>query len=291
MSLLFNSLHIPMAAHKTVGPLHILEYLGILLNSIRMIASLPSAKVERIVAFLQTFLSKKTCTKHELQSLLGHLNFACRVVVPGRSFISYLIELLKSVKEARHISISPECRSDLQLWYRFLRDWNGVSVFLDTTVTNDYDLGIYTDAASTVGFAGYLNGRWFADTWPDSLVIDKNEGQSLALLELYPIVVACILWGREWAQKKILFHCDNEATVAILKKGRSKSPHIMRLVRRLTWCSATGNFLVLAKHLPGRINCISDALSRLQMERFRQLAPEADLLPHQCPPVSQVMWD
>jgi hypothetical protein len=111
---LFNSLNIPMAVKKTVGPLLIIEYLGILLDSTRMLASLPMDKVQRIVTFLHSFLDKKVCTVHELQSLLGHLNFACRVVIPGRSFISYLIDLLKSAKQPHHrIRITAECRADL----------------------------------------------------------------------------------------------------------------------------------------------------------------------------------
>jgi hypothetical protein len=163
-------------------------------------------------------------------------------------------------------------------------------VFLDSTVTTNYDLGLYTDASSTIGYGGYLNGRWFADRWPDNLVLDKNEGLSMAFLELYPIVVACILWGHEWSCKRILFNCDNEATVAILRKGRSRSPLIMKLMRRLTWCAARFNFVILAKHLPGIANDISDSLSRSQMERFWKLAPEADDVPHRCPQVSDVMW-
>jgi hypothetical protein len=291
LTLMFNSLCIPTAHDKTVGPVQVIEFLGILLNSQKMLASLPMTKVERIVLLLQTFLDKKSCTKHELQVLLGHLNFACRVVIPGRSFISYLIELLKAVREPHHhVRITAECRADLALWYQFLLHWNGASVFLDTAVTTDYDLGLYTDAASTIGFGGYLNGRWFAGWWPDNLVLDKNEGLSMAFLELYPIVVAAILWGHEWSQKRVLFHCDNQATVAIIRKGRSKSPLIMKLMRRLTWCAARNNFVVLSTFVSGKSNVISDALSRFQMEKFRQLAPHADDRPHPCPPPSEVMW-
>jgi hypothetical protein len=56
----------------------------------------------------------------------------------------------------------------------------------------------------------------------------------MAVLELYQIVVAALLWGSEWKRKKILFYCDNEATVGIAKKGRSKCIEIIKLMRQLT---------------------------------------------------------
>ena len=77
---------------------------------------------------------------------------------------------------------------------------------------------------------------------------------------LYPIVVLAILWGSEWKGKKIIFYCDNEATVHITNKGRSKVQPIMRLMRRLTWCAASRNFIIIAKHIRGINNNIADAL-------------------------------
>ena len=40
-------------------------------------------------------------------------------------------------------------------------------------------------------------GKWFQDIWPEELPMSVNSDKSLsmALLELYPIVMAAILWG------------------------------------------------------------------------------------------------
>ena len=111
----------------------------------------------------------------------------------------------------------------------------------------------------------------------------------MAFLKLYPIVVAALLWGSEWSCKTIMFWCDNEATVAIVRKGRSKCLEIMKLMRQLTWCAARNNFHFSAKHVPGYKNQISDALSRLQIDRFRSLAPQAEQHPCKCPSVLEVM--
>ncbi|VDI32332.1 Hypothetical predicted protein [Mytilus galloprovincialis] len=112
----------------------------------------------------------------------------------------------------------------------------------------------------------------------------------MAFLELYPIVVAAVLWGKEWCGKRILFYCDNLATVHIIAKGRSKETNIMKLMRKLTMCAATYNFAVYSEHLPGKSNVIADALSRLQMNKFRLLAPLAEATATPCPQLSDILW-
>ena len=290
---LFSHLNVPLSAHKTTGPTPVIEYLGIILDSLNMQARLPLDKVERIAAMLELLLHRKKCTKRELLQLLGHLNFASRVIPPGRSFVSYLLKLATTVKELHHrVYLTLSCREDLHMWLIFLKQWNGTSFFYDPHITAAPDMELYTDASSTIGYGGYYLGRWFCDTWPaDLLPCDEDETVSMAFMELYPIVVAATMWGSLWSTKRILFYCDNAATVHILRKGRSKVNSIMRLMRQLTWLSATNNFCIYAEHIPGVHNILADCLSRLQVERFRQLAPGADAMPHTCPPPAEVFWN
>ena len=78
---------------------------------------------------LDSFYVKKSCTKPELLQLLGHLNFASRVIIPGRSFVSYLLRLASSVHELHHyLHKNTECREDLYMWKLFLEQWNDTKV-------------------------------------------------------------------------------------------------------------------------------------------------------------------
>ena len=178
------------------------------------------------------------------------------------------------------------------MWLYFLNGWNGISMFHNVSSTTTEDLHLYTDASRSIGFGGFFQGQWFSSAWPDTfkaLLIKDNE-ISIAFCELYPIVVAAVLWGHTWAKKRIIFMCDNTATVAILQKGRSKSSHIMPLVRQLTMCAASHNFTFRGKHVPGNINTIADALSRLQIPKFRTLAPTASPTPCVVPPPTENLW-
>jgi hypothetical protein len=106
---------------------------------------------------------------------------------------------------------------------------------------------------------------------------------SIAFQELYPIVVAAILYGKDWGQKRILFHCDNQATVFAINKARSGSPAMMQLMRRLALVAAKYNFAFAASHIPGAKNLIADSLSRLQLNLFHARAPDANPLPTPLP--------
>lgn len=288
---IFKRLNVPLSEHKTVGPSTVLEYLGIILDTDNMQAKLPLDKVLRITDMLTKFLCRRTCTKRELLQLLGHLNFASRVIVPGRTFVSYLLGVAWSVSELHHhVHLTSSCREDIRMWLLFLQQWNGVSMFYDSKRTASHDMELYTDA-SLIGHGGYFQGHWFCANWPHSLIKELEGCDSMAFRELYPIVVAALLWAPSWSKKRILFYCDNMSTVQIVQKGRSKVPCIMQLMRRLTWTSAKFNFCIYAQHLPGVTNNIADSLSRLQLQRFRQLAPSADALPQAIPPPQDVLWN
>ncbi len=65
----------------------------------------------------------------------------------------------------------------------------------------------------------------------------------------------------------------------IINKMTSKSELVMILLRNLTLKCLQMNIVIKAEHVSGIDNSITDALSRFQMERFRSLAPDANLEP------------
>ena len=291
LTMIFNKLAIPLSKKKTIGPTCVIEYLGIILDSVNMEARLPRDKITRITQFINSILGLKKCTRKQLEELLGHLNFAMRVIYPGRAFVTYLYKLMCSVKNSFHYAyINKECKSDLHMWLQFLERWNGVSLFYEPHITSSADMCLFTDAASTKGYGGFYENKWFSEPWPSNLPIISEQSLSMAFLELYPIVVAALLWGHTWSRKRIKFYCDNQATVYIISKGRSKETVLMKLMRTLVMCATNNNFAVYSEFLPGYKNSIADSLSRFQMERFRQLAPSAEIRPTQVPSVQDVIW-
>ena len=288
----FKTLGVPLSEEKTSGPCKTIEFLGITLDTVLMQASLPLEKLNRIREVMKNAQEAVAFSKRELLSLLGHLNFAMRVIPQGRSFISRLLDLSKSVEKLNDmVTLDEGCRSELQFWSLLCKKWNGISFFYNEQLETSMAMELYTDAAPSVGFGGYFNNQWFADAWPKELLSLPANASSIALMEMYPIVVSCLLWGKDWSRKRIIFFCDNEATVNIINKGRSSVPFINRFVRRLTWLSVLGNFIIRAAHIPGVDNTIADSLSRFEFQKFRQLCPEAAPSSLPCPPFSQTVLD
>ena len=282
-----SHLGIPLAPEKLEGPTTSLVFLGILLDTNRMETALPEDKLRELLAELQRWCSRKKCLKRELLSLIGKLNWACRVIPAGRIFLRRLIDLSTTARlPHHHISMNLEARRDIAWWQRFLPTWNGRAIIPDPFWSRSPDLALFTDASGTLGYGIYYSGHWIAETWPPAL-----QGRSIQWKELYPIALACLLWGHTWPGKKILFHCDNQAVVDIWASGTSRDPNIMHLVRSIFFSGATHHFTILVAHIAGTNNSIADSLSRLQIVRFHQLAPAADPTPTPIPPSAQTLWN
>jgi hypothetical protein len=285
---IFERLGVPLNDKKTVGPATTLEYLGIILDSDRMEARLPMAKLVRIRTLIQGALHCTSCTKRELLSLLGHLNFACRVIYHGRTFLSRLIKASTVVRELYHkIYLSHDCKEDLFMWGTLLQRWNGVSMFHIGDFVSSVDLAIFTDSSSKTGFGGYCQDvqEAFLDTWDNHPV--PVTADAMSYLELYPIVVSCTVWGKHWQRRRIKFMCDNEGTVAILRKGRSQCEHINKLMRHMAIVATQYNFTFTSQWLSTKVNIHADALSRGNLSVFQDLAPDARIIP--CPPHHALM--
>ena len=98
------------------------------------------------------------------------------------------------------IRVIRECQLDLQLWLDFLPNWNGVYFFDLPQWAPLADFELSSDASGKQGFGVYNNGAWFCRAW---LPIQQPLG--MAYKELFPIVLACHIWGQSWANKRIKF--------------------------------------------------------------------------------------
>ena len=83
--------------------------------------------------------------------------------------------------------------------------------------------------------------------------------------------------------------CDNQSSVYILQRDRSRCLPIMKLRQTLTWTAARNNFHCLPS-FEWRTEQTADSLPRLLFQHFCVLAPHADLEPQICPAPKQLIW-
>ena len=274
-------LGVPIASHKTEGPSTKIVFLGIELDTDAGIVRLPHQKLIRLKAEIVKWLSRKSCTKRELLSLIGQLQHACCVVKPGRTFLRRMISLSTVAKELHHkIRLNVGFRSDLQWWASFLPRWNGVSMFAGGH-PHRFSVTVTSDASGSWGCGAFnCQGGWFQLQWPESW-----SSIHITVKELLPIVMSVAVWGHRWQGKCVRCRCDNAAVVAIIRKGSSKEPRVMHLMRSLFFFLASYDITLWSVHVPGILNGAADALSRNDHLSFLSQVPSAQPLPEEIQPV------
>ena len=267
----FIYLGVPLAPAKVEGPARSLTFLGIILDCERLEARLPMDKLNDLRSLLASTINSRKISQRQLESLLGKLSFAVRVITPGRTFMRRLWSLCSRFQQPHYsITLTQECVDDLLWWMRLLSEWNGKSFFLHPNWTPSPDLQLYTDASGTHGWGAYNNGKWIQGSWNSAQML-----QSIEWKELFALVAACATWGDEWAKLRIRVHCDNSAVVDCIRSGTCKAPAVMKLLRELFFVCYEFNFHVSAVHIAGSKNVIADCLSRFLMQEFRRHAPLA----------------
>lgn len=236
-----TSLGLPLHPDKCVGPATCLVILGIEVDSVAETVRLPSDKVSAIFELLTTWSSYKWCCKKQLQSLVGLLHHACKVVWPGRTFLRRMIDLLRCFRNDDHpIRLNGEFKKDLQWWLEFFHQWNGISFFLLPSLEPPPTVCIGSDASGTIGYGAYVDSQWFNGKWQP-----QQQNLSIAYKELFPVVVAAHIWGHTWSRQRVIFKVDNESVVAVLNSRTSKYAPLMHLLRRLLRMAAIFSFSFL----------------------------------------------
>ena len=254
-----TQLGVPLAMEKIEGPTTSLTFLGIQIDTEKMQARLPADKLSRLQRELTSWQAKKSCTRNELEHLIGVLQFACRVVPQGRPFLRRMINLL-SIPRAphHHIRLNVDFRSDLAWWSTFVDSWNGIT-FLNLTQQVVPSMNVFTDASGTFGCGALWGNLWLQGQWPL-----EWESVNIMVKELVPVVLACAMWGSQWSGHHVQFHIDNSSVVQVIKKGSSKEPSgvVMHLLRCLSFFSAYYKFTLATCHVAGIHNTLADGISR-----------------------------
>ena len=164
---LFEQLGLPVALDKLEGPCTQLVFLGIQIDTQSMKMSLDETRINDLKLMLVQWEKKTTASKNELQSLIGILNFATKIIRPGRTFTRRLIDHMVTVPDDKHQHALPAyVQPDLHWWQTWLEHWNGQRHIHDKHWTRAVDMHLYTDACTT-GYGAVIGNEWIAGTWSE----------------------------------------------------------------------------------------------------------------------------
>ena len=250
----------------------LIDFLGILFDSVSMEARLPPQKHARAMKLVANAVGASSLTHRELESLIGFLSFCAKVVVPGRSFLTSLYTALR-----RHVlryNITAGMRDDLLWWHTFLPKWNGVKLLRDR---NQRPVShMWTDASGNWG----MDGHWQPSPQdPPSEVFSVRYSTRTRAKSKYDIQTKemdAVLYGlRKWLDRiqhtRLVIHCDNFPVVCGLRKGSMHGP-AMASLRDIAMLLAIHDIdLDDVVWLDSRSNHLADLLSR---GKYDQIADE-----------------
>ena len=165
---------------KIEGPTTSLVFLGILLDSVRMVLELPQRRLHELRKCLLHYQSRAKVTKKDLQSLAGKLNWASQCVYGGRFHLRRILDRIATLKQPWHRTrVTSDMKADMAWWIQFMSVFNGITPMVD----NRPGTAISTDACPVASGACFANNwvytRW--DNWPGTQDLHINFKEVLAV--------------------------------------------------------------------------------------------------------------
>ena len=266
---------------------HILDFLGIELDTILMQARLPEDKLQKAKDLVKSALSKTSISKEELDSLIGFLCFAAKVVVPGRAFLRRLFDH-QAKATGLYIHLNQEIRADLLWWHHFLPKWNGIQIIhIQRPVVR-----LWTDASGNYGIGGYIitQNQSFSALPVTQLYSEQFTSRlrpkHINVKEMTAILRALQKWLPIIQGSRLILHCDNFAVAAGVRKTsiRGSAMHPLRAIAML---AAINDIQISSRWIPTKANHLADLLSRgklttiankfphLQMKTIQSVTPQS----------------
>ncbi len=171
----------------------------------------------------QDKLDKSHILLSQMESLTGLLNFACRVVAPGRPFLRRLYSLKKIMKKLR---LSAGTWQDLTMWESFLHQYNGITMFEHRNALTAHQLGIQV-AVKQKGWQVEKEGQFHNGRWPPVLT-----GRMAAPgASLFSWLVVAKVWGETLQDHRLVVEVADEPLAQLVNTQNRKDKEVMAVVR------------------------------------------------------------
>ena len=98
-----TDLGLPLNPDKVKSPNKVMDIMGIIVNVTNETLSIPAEKLRDITDICNSFHEKHTCTKKELQSLLGKLLCVSKIIKPARGFLNRMLCTLRVMENTTYL--------------------------------------------------------------------------------------------------------------------------------------------------------------------------------------------
>ena len=173
---LFEKLGLGTTPEKSMSPAKWQIFLGLLYDLIKRTLELPQEKLDRAVEMLRQWVAMETCTKQQLESLVGFLNHIAVVVPAGRPFCAFMLDLIRQGEFP--VTVSAEIKQDVAMWSSFLEAEFSRTVDMKSLVPSSPDTELFIAVRRNtfvICFQGVKSGHFVIEQF------DKGDMYLVAL--------------------------------------------------------------------------------------------------------------
>ena len=279
----------PISLEKTERANALIVFLGILIDGINLVLSIPLEKCRKARELLMCAIAKRKVTVKFVQKLTGTLNFLNKAIIPGRAFTRRMYSRIAVVdkkgfplKQHHHVWLPREFVLDCRMWLTFLENCRSTNlcrpfVDFDMTARTSQILNFYSDASRdcNLGFGAIFENQWFAAQWSEQFIEDSQP--SIEFLELLALVAVVLTWSSDdkLCDSRVTIFSDNESVFYMANNTSSTCHQCMKLIQLLVLDNIKHNRKIHVQHIRSWDNYLADSLSRLDFKRFWKLAPKS----------------
>ena len=202
---LLENLGLPINYKKVTSPSSQIICLGININAITGVLSIPDEKLQKIKSLCGSWAVKQKATRVQRQKLLGHLLYIHKCIPPARLFTNRILAVLRGSPKIGHIALNEAFHRDIAWFNQFLESFNGSVKIHDYDSINNV---VYVDA-SLVAMGAIFNRKVYTLQIPQIL----KTLYSIVHFEAVNILVMLRTWGKYMKNQRCTVYCDRNLGV------------------------------------------------------------------------------
>ncbi|XP_065177381.1 uncharacterized protein LOC135808157 [Sycon ciliatum] len=242
-------------AKSQLSPSQEIEFLGIEVNSVRMIFTYPNRKLNHLQHECRRIANKATASLPELRCLVGKIQDCTKAIPLARAHsrgLQWMLNSLMGAPEGQRRMLPPEAQADLQWWVELCP-----AQCCKAIVTPPPSRSLTTDACDT-GWGATSDhqmdgGPWRMEEMDYHINWKELKAAHLGLQMFFSSSHDCT----------IRLEMDNTTAVAYVNhQGGTHSYRLCQLALEIWQWAADRKIHLLAVHVPGVENVTADYLSR-----------------------------
>ena len=243
-------------------PTQQLKHLGLGIDSQRNVFFVTEDKQKKLRAAAVQLAcvaaaKRRWVTARSVASFTGLAQSVYLAVPPARFHLRALHDCLATRQSwSSRVKLSRQALRDLTWWRDLPQKWNGRRIWRSPCTAS-----LHTDA-SMQGWGGVLNslqpahGFWRA----------AQQTKHITLLELKAVRFSVESFLKELRGRDVMLWCDNQAVVQVLTNVTSRSPAMMKELRKLWWVLDMEDISLRTRYIRSAANVWADQLSRRENE-------------------------